>query len=214
MFFIEHEGGEWCFSNGRLNPQILMISDSVNLYVCSLPFERHQQISVVELKNALNEVTIPLNGIDFKLWNRFSIPNTSESKNRFFLESIPSPTTQHSGKPTHCSAHSCLNQRFVHTSCNTHKQYHTTKRAVARNVECCADIALSYSFSINNNKYGITYHCRHNIARYFVFFHSINEKSSNFYHPASPSSKQLWCVDLKESPEWMIQWFTHKDCPQ
>ncbi len=26
MAFIDHEGGEWCFLNGRLHPQILMIS--------------------------------------------------------------------------------------------------------------------------------------------------------------------------------------------
>uniref|UniRef100_A0A672MHG6 Fat storage-inducing transmembrane protein 2-like n=1 Tax=Sinocyclocheilus grahami TaxID=75366 RepID=A0A672MHG6_SINGR len=49
-------------------------------------------ISFVELKRALNEESIPFDGFDSKLWNRLSIPNASELRNRFFLESIPSPT--------------------------------------------------------------------------------------------------------------------------
>ncbi len=38
-------------------------------------------MSFVELKKALNEESIRLDGIDSKLWNRLSIPNASESKN-------------------------------------------------------------------------------------------------------------------------------------
>ncbi len=67
--FIEHAGGEWCFSKGRPPPQILMISDSF----CFQFIYFYSGYS--------------------NLWNRFSIPNASESKNRLFLESVPSPIT-------------------------------------------------------------------------------------------------------------------------
>ncbi len=55
---------------------------------CSLPFERHHlrgaysTISVVELKKALNEESIPLDGIDSQ---RLGIEES------IILESIPSP---------------------------------------------------------------------------------------------------------------------------
>lgn len=48
-------------------------------------------MSSIELKKAIKHESIPFDGIESNLWNWFSIPNTSESRNQLFLESIPSP---------------------------------------------------------------------------------------------------------------------------
>ncbi len=105
--FMEHEECEQFFSNGRMHSRILMISlptrflsvyfrkcKCVQAFVgCSLPKVWEAPIDV-ELKKALNEELIPLDVIDSNLWNQLSIPNASESKNQFFLDSIPSPICQ------------------------------------------------------------------------------------------------------------------------
>ncbi len=103
----------------------------MNLYVCSLcsvaafvgcslPFERHQQISVVELKNALNEVTIPLNGIDFNFGIDSQFPIPQNRRIDSFWNRFPAlPHSTRESPPTAVHTHVLTKDSCTHLVTHT-----------------------------------------------------------------------------------------------